>query len=147
MKHFFKTRSAKFRGTRNNIVNRISKLKEVDIQCFRQDSNEYVFTEILKVSNKGWKHHEGISIASQEGAYGFFATLTNLAGKRGWLMVWLLKVEGAPVAMEYDLEYEGKVYALRADFDESFKKYSPGTYLEYQIIKHLFEKGIFVISP
>ena len=140
-KTFFKTRSAKFRGTRNNIVNRISKLKEVNIQCFRQDLKGNVFKEILEVSKKGWKHDEGISITSQEGAYGFFDTLTNLAGKRGWLMVWLLKVEGAPVAMEYDLEHEGKVYALRADFDESFKKYSPGTYLEYRIIKHLFEKG------
>ena len=138
---FLKTKSAKFRGTRNNVVNRISKLKEVDIRCYRQDSNGNVFDEIIAVSKKGWKHNEGISITSQEGAYGFFSTLTNLAAQRGWLMVWLLKIEGVPVAMEYDLEYEGKVYALRADFDESFKKYSPGTYLEYQIIKHLFEKG------
>lgn len=67
--------------------------------------------------------------------------LTDKAEKQGWLMAWVLKIKGVPIAMEYDLEYQKKVYALRADFDEAYKEYSPGGYLEYQIIKYLFEHG------
>ena len=33
------------------------------------------------------------------------------------------------------------MYALRADFDDSYKAYSPGKYLEHHIIRHVFEQG------
>jgi hypothetical protein len=36
--------------------------------------------------------------------------------------------------------YEGKVFVLRADFDEAYKALSPGAVLEYNIIKWHFEK-------
>jgi CelD/BcsL family acetyltransferase involved in cellulose biosynthesis len=57
-------------------------------------------------------------------------------------MVWLLVLDGAPIAMEYDLVHGDVVYALRADFDETFKEHSPGAYLEYEILKSLLESKI-----
>lgn len=137
---FFQSRSVRFRKTRRNIFNRISKLNRVEIQCFRQDTAGTVFKDILAVSERSWKQKEGIAISSREEARRFFAALTELASQRSWLLVWLLKVDGAPIAMEYDLACGGKVYALRADFDEAYREYSPGAYLEYQIVKHLFEE-------
>jgi CelD/BcsL family acetyltransferase involved in cellulose biosynthesis len=65
--------------------------------------------------------------------------LTELASRRGWLLLWFLKLDGAPIAMEYNLTHQQRVYALRADFDEAYKSYSPGAYLEYRILEHLFE--------
>ena len=137
---FLQTRSARFRKTHRNIINRISKLNKVEIQCFSQDTSGTVFKEILAVSEKSWKQKGGIAISSRKETKKFFEALTDLAGQKGWLLVWLLKVDGVPIAMEYDLSYKGKVYALRADFDESYKEYSPGVYLEYHIIKTLFEE-------
>lgn len=138
---FLQTRSVRFRKTRRNIANRITKLEKLEIQCVHQDTSGTLMNEILMVAEKSWKHEEGIAISSREETRRFFEMLTDLAGKAGWLMVWLLKVDGTPVAVEYDLEHNGNVYALRADFDEAYKEYSPGAYLEYQIIKHLFEEG------
>jgi CelD/BcsL family acetyltransferase involved in cellulose biosynthesis len=136
---FLRTRSGRFRKTHRNIVNRISKLKQVEIQCARHDATGAVMQALLEISRRSWKEKNGVAISSREEVQRFFATLTKLASQKGWLLVWLLKINGAPVAMEYDLQCAGVVYALRTDFDETYKEYSPGTYLQYQIIKNLFE--------
>jgi len=53
--------------------------------------------------------------------------------------LWLLHCQGKPVAFEYHLEFQGVAYALRADFDESYRLLSPGAYLEQAIIRSLFD--------
>ncbi len=138
---FLETQSVRFRKTHRNIINRINKLEKVETQCVQKDTIGTLLNEILSVSKRSWKDKEGIAISSREEARRFFKALTDLAGQRGWLFVWLLKTNGVPIAMEYDLLDDRKVYALRADFDETYRKFSPGSYLEYQIIKHLFEEG------
>ncbi len=138
---FLQTRSQKFRKTHRNIINRFGKLPNVEIQCIRQDSNGAAVEEMLAVSRKGWKHGRGISIASQAESIKFFESFTPIAGDRKWLMGWLLKVDGRPVAMEYDLAALGRVYALRCDYDEAFKQHSPGSYLEYRMMEKLFSDG------
>jgi CelD/BcsL family acetyltransferase involved in cellulose biosynthesis len=92
------------------------------------------------ISKKSWKHKEGVSISQQQGTRKFIYALTDLAAQQGWLLIWILRVNGIPVAMEYDLKYKGKVYALRSDFDDSYSQYSPGTYLQYKILKYLSEE-------
>jgi len=136
---FLGSRSTRFKKTHRNIVNRIRKLSNVEVQCYRQDKS--VLNDVLAVSKKSWKHQRGIAIGSCEETKKFFEMLTDLAGQQGWLMVWVLRLSGKPVAMEYDLEYTGNVYALRADFDETYRECSPGAYLEYEIVKRLFEEG------
>jgi CelD/BcsL family acetyltransferase involved in cellulose biosynthesis len=138
---YLQTRSSKFRKTYRNIMNRINRLNNVEIQCFRQKVTSDIWQDVLSVSKKSWKFHEEIAITSQVEAERFFEVLTDMAGQQGWLFVWLLKVDAFPIAMEYGLAYAGRVYALRADYDESYKELSPGTFLEYHIIKHLCEEG------
>ena len=138
---FLQSRSVRFRKTRRNIINRFNKLRNVEVICHRQDANGDVLNQILAISEKSWKHGEGIAISSREETKQFFSALTAVAGHEGWLLAWLLRIDGVPVAMEYDLAHERKVYALRADFNEDYKECSPGAYLEYNIIKHCFESG------
>jgi CelD/BcsL family acetyltransferase involved in cellulose biosynthesis len=138
---FLNTRSRKFRKTRRNINNRIKILDKVEIVCYTDGQQANLLEDILQVSRKGWKHTEGIAISSNEQAKGFFESFIPVAAKHNWLSVWFVKINEQPVAMEFDLEYDGKIYALRADFDGDFKEYSPGAYLEYCIIKYAFEKN------
>jgi CelD/BcsL family acetyltransferase involved in cellulose biosynthesis len=138
---FFQSRSTRFRKTRRNIINRMAKLKNVHVECIRRDVTGSALGEIVAVSGKSWKHRDGVSIASRQGSRRFFELLTEAAGQQGWLLVWLLKIDQTVVAMEYDLEYRGAVYALRADFDDAYQEYSPGAYLEYHVIKYVFDQG------
>jgi hypothetical protein len=139
--NFLQGRSVRFRKTHRNINNRIERLPGVEIQCIQGDTDGTVLSSIFSVSQNSWKVGEGIALTSKTETREFFRLLTACASEHGWLMVWLLKIENHAVAMEYDLIDEKKVYALRADYDEAYKEYSPGAYLEYHIVKHLFEKG------
>lgn len=138
---FLNTRSPRFRKTHRNVINRMEKLPNVEVQCFHQDPAGTALEDILRVSGKSWKQEQNIALGNRGETRRFFEVLTDLAARRGWLLLWLLKVDGLPIAMEYDLEHDGKVYALRADYDEAYREYSPGAYLEYQILKHFFQKG------
>lgn len=138
---FWRSRSQRFRKSHRNVINRVSRLGTIAVQCHTVDKTGSVFKDVLKVSEQSWKYNEGIGISSSQSAWTFFEKLTELAGPRGWLNVWLLKVNDAAVAMEYDLVHGDRVYALRADFDSAFRDSSPGAYLECEIIKHAFGVG------
>jgi CelD/BcsL family acetyltransferase involved in cellulose biosynthesis len=43
--------------------------------------------------------------------------------------------------MEYQIVYDRKVHALRADFDEEYEKVSPGSFLNRRLVEQLFEIG------
>jgi CelD/BcsL family acetyltransferase involved in cellulose biosynthesis len=138
---FLKTRSVKFRKTNRNAANRIGRLDDVRLECFAADPEGAVLERLMEVSRQSWKHDRGIAISSTPESRRFFRALTRTGGSRGWLMIWLLSTEGVPIAMEYDLVDGGTVYGLRADFDERYGDYSPGKYLEFEIVKRLFEQG------
>lgn len=138
---FIQAKSARFRKTQRNIINRVKKLGNVEIECIQRDPTGVVLKEVIAVAGKSWKAREGIAVSSGNETRRFFAALTEVAGLRNWLLVWLMKVNGASVATEYDLSYGGKVYALRADYNEAYGAHSPGAYLQYEIIKWLFENG------
>ncbi|MBN2366695.1 MAG: GNAT family N-acetyltransferase [Calditrichaeota bacterium] len=143
---FLQGRSRKFRKTRNNIRNRLNKLEKVDVICHRHDDKKYLFDNILEVSRAGWKHDEGKGLSSKSETVSFFEKLTRAASLQNWLRIWLLIQDDNPIAMEYDLTYKGKVYALRADYNEKYGEFSPGTYLEYEIIQYYFQNGYLAYS-
>ena len=48
--------------------------------------------------------------------------------------------------MEYQLEFNGIVSGLRADYDQKFTEFSPGTLLNWRIIEQLFERDASLYS-
>ena len=138
---FLKTRSALFRKSRRGIVNRVERRGGAVVELVREDPTGAAFDEVLGLARRSWKAGEEIAITSRSEATDFFRRLTATAGRCGWLHLWLLRIDGRVVAMEYDLAHDGIVYALRADYDESAKELSPGAYLEHQLLVRLFEGG------
>ena len=72
----------------------------------------------------------------------FFTKLSEVAGQKGWLRIWLLSLNEESVAMEYHLEYKEKTHAMRGDFDEAYSHFSPGSVLEAHIIKKCFDNRL-----
>ena len=60
-------------------------------------------------------------------------------GEKGMVELWLMRHGEGAIAFEYHLKCEGTAYPIRADFDEDYRHLSPGSVLEYQILKSLFE--------
>ena len=138
---FLKTRSALFRKSRRGSVTREERRGGAVVELVREDPTGAALDEVLDLANRTWKAGEEIAITSRREATDFFRRLTSTAGRCGWLHLWLLRIDGRLVAMEYDLAHDGVVYALRADYDEAAKELSPGAYLEHQLLIRLFEGG------
>jgi CelD/BcsL family acetyltransferase involved in cellulose biosynthesis len=71
----------------------------------------------------------------------FYSELTRRASKNGWLSLWLLRLDGQAIAMEYQLRANGKVQALWADGDPACRELLPGSALHLAIFKSLFERS------
>ena len=140
---YYADKSSKFRKTLRNMVNRVKRLGEYSIEEYTTQKNlDNILEEIYKISAKSWKGKIQSDISKSTENKNFFSKLSETAAKKGWLSIWLLKVDKKAIVMEYHLNYKKKVYALRSDFDESYNKYSPGSVINYEIIKKYFEKDI-----
>jgi CelD/BcsL family acetyltransferase involved in cellulose biosynthesis len=137
---FWAATSQRFKKTVRNVRNRLAKVGAVSIEEHRvvaPDSS--VFADLLAVSERSWKAPHELAIATMPGMPEFFRGLTARASARGWLRLWLMRLDGRPVASEYQLEADGRVHALRADFDASLPEdLSPGTHLTAEIVRALF---------
>jgi CelD/BcsL family acetyltransferase involved in cellulose biosynthesis len=138
---FLQSKSPKFRKTHRNVINRVERLDGVRLLRLSQPSDVPLFHKLVEVSARSWKHQEGISMTGDTSRGRFFECVTLAAARSQAWLGWVLETEGRPIAMEYDLVDDGVVYAIRSDFDGAYDAYSPGAYLEHQVIKAVFELG------
>jgi CelD/BcsL family acetyltransferase involved in cellulose biosynthesis len=137
---FWAGTSQRFKKTVRNVRNRLAKVGTVSVEEHRIVSpDSSVFADLLAVSARSWKAKDKLAIATMPGMADFFHELTARASARGWLRLWIMRLDGRPVATEYQLEADGRVHALRADFDAKVPDdLSPGTHLTAEIVKALF---------
>jgi CelD/BcsL family acetyltransferase involved in cellulose biosynthesis len=136
---FWKGTSQRFKKTCRNVQNRLERAGRVLIEEHVQvDPDGALFTELVELSRRSWKGDRGVAIATMPNMHAFFAALTRRATARGWLLLWTLRLDGRLVAMEYQLRHDGRVNALRADFDPALREVSPGSALNFSIARALF---------
>lgn len=140
---YHRERSRKLRKAFNLAANRLARIGGVEVEQvdFRERDIRRVhasFEDAVDVSRRSWKHATSTGL-EYPGPLAFMRQLTDVAFAQGWLSLWLLRINGQAVAMEYQLVHRRCAYALRADFDESYQHASPGTYLNREIIRRLFD--------
>lgn len=142
---YYGRRSRRLKKGNNHAANRIKRDgREVTIRCYdssnREDYDRGALLETLaNLSGRSWKADTGLTLDNPE-PRAFIERLTAHADENGWLLAWLLSIDGTPAAMEYQLEYEGVVSGLRADYDQRYDDLSPGTLLNWRIIERLFDR-------
>ena len=97
---------------------------------------------IANISKKSWKAKYRLDIAAQSETKNFFEQLSIHAATKKWLSIWLMYIADKPIAYEYQLNYLDSVYALRSDFDESYKMINPGSVLNAHIIQYIFSQNM-----
>lgn len=139
---FWKSKSQRFKKTVRNTQNRIERAGRVTIEEHRQvEADAPVLREAIEVTRRSWKADRQLAIANMPGMLSFFTELTPRASRRGWLGLWVLRLDGRVIAMEYQLQANGTVHALRADFDAACRELSPGTVLNAAIVRALCERS------
>lgn len=139
---FLKGKSRKFRKNINNKFNRFKKEIDFTIDCIEITSREHpALKEMVEISKNSWKTKVKNDLGSKPGSKEFLFMLADKFGDSGSVHLWIIRKAGNPVAYEFHLDFDGVVYPLRADFNEKFRDYSPGSILEYTTLKVLFEEG------
>jgi CelD/BcsL family acetyltransferase involved in cellulose biosynthesis len=95
---------------------------------------------VVDISQRSWKQTTGNSL-DRAAPGDFIRALSPAAQRNGWLSVWLAYLDERPVAMEYQLVYDGNVHALRSDFDSTLDHVSPGSFLFRYLLERLFGEG------
>jgi CelD/BcsL family acetyltransferase involved in cellulose biosynthesis len=138
---FWRGKTQRFRKTLRNVQNRLERAGKVTVEEHRElDPHSPLFHEVLELTSRSWKADRHVAIATMPRMPEFFAELTRRASKQGWLSLWLLRLDGRLIAMEWQLQAGGRVYALRSDFDEAYGELSPGSALNLAIMQGLFER-------
>lgn len=143
---YYGTRSRSLKKANNLAANRLKKAGPVTIQWITNDSVgdtsvDQALQQAIDISGRSWKQGTGNSL-DQAGPKAFIGTLTKHAAKNGWLSLWLLSIDGTPLAMEYQLLDGENVYALRADFDAQHEEISPGSHLMRTLLETLFGRDL-----
>lgn len=143
---YYAGRSRSLKKANNLAANRLKKAGELRIDWLEPRSGgphglDETLDLVIAISAASWKRHTGNSL-DNPGPSGFIRRLSTLAQERGWLSVWTLTLDGRPLAMEYQLVADGRVFALRSDFDAAFDELSPGSHLNRHLLERLFGRGL-----
>jgi CelD/BcsL family acetyltransferase involved in cellulose biosynthesis len=141
---FYASRSRSLKKANNLATNRLGKTGAVRIEHIRAgdaQSCSQALAAAIDVSRRSWKQSTGNSL-DQPGPNAFIQSLSQAAQRRGWLSLWLAYLDDFPVAMEFQLVFDGNVHALRADFDAAREEVSPGSYLFRHLLESLFGHGL-----
>ncbi|MBW7470046.1 GNAT family N-acetyltransferase [Marinobacter sp. M216] len=143
-KEFYQSRSRSLKKSLNHKLNRFRNDGDFTIDHeMITGADQPIIDELIAISANSWKASIGNDLRSNQRSRHFLLNLVGTFGKSGDLSAWIVRHKTTPVAFEVHLTFDNVVYPIRADYDERFKAYSPGSVLEYSALKDLFEQGLY----
>jgi CelD/BcsL family acetyltransferase involved in cellulose biosynthesis len=94
------------------------------------------------IEGSGWKSERGTAIHAAPEAHRFYTEVARWAASRGWLRLAFLRLDGRPIAAEFDLACAGSLYALKSGFDREYGAFGPGQLLTGECIERGFAEGL-----
>jgi hypothetical protein len=138
---FWKKKSTKFKKNIRNKLNKIGS-KGYTIEKKRiTDDDMASLDEMSRISGQSWKRNIGADLVTHKANFQFYKEISKVYKNTDSISIYFLNISNTPAAFEFHLEDQQVAYPIRADYDENFKSYSPGSILEYEIISLLFKAG------
>lgn len=139
---FLRTRDGELVAAWREVEAAMAQRGHVTLEEHRQlDPDGPIFQDVVEVSRAAWRQAGRIATGAGEAESRFLRELTRRASANGWLRVWIVRIDGRPVATEYQLGVNGAVHAVRSDCDPSLRESALGTCLTMRIVHALFEHG------
>jgi CelD/BcsL family acetyltransferase involved in cellulose biosynthesis len=90
----------------------------------------------------GWKGAAGTAIVSTPETADFYREIAAAFHDRGELRLSRIALDGEAVAFSFCIEHGGRLYSLKAGYDESFRRIVPGLVMQLSIIEACFEREV-----
>jgi CelD/BcsL family acetyltransferase involved in cellulose biosynthesis len=135
---------AQLPGRLRNSLKRCRKKAEqkgkVRFDVFQRGSElEPMLDDIFAVEYNSWKGRAGTAIKCSQNVERFYRGLCRWAMGEGLLLLYVLRLDGRPIAGSLCLRSGSTVYLLKPGYDESLASLSPGTLLQAEILRHLYD--------
>jgi CelD/BcsL family acetyltransferase involved in cellulose biosynthesis len=134
------------RNLRHDVRRRLRRLCEagaVSVQVLDGGARlEALLAEGFAVEQLSWKGGRGTAIASGERTSRFYREAARWGVSNGWLRLAFLRLDGRPIAFQFDLEAGATYYSLKIGYDPAFERFSPGKLLAYTMVSRAVVKGI-----
>lgn len=96
---------------------------------------------LVALHRRRWRERGGSDALHTSALVAFHEELSQLALARGWLRLYVLRLDGRPAAALYGFRYNGVFYFYQSGFDPDFSKYSVGLVAMGLSIKSAIEEG------
>ena len=140
---FLRGKSANFRANMKRKLRRLMEAGDIEV-CFVTDPAELdkAMRAIRQIETKSWKAEEGTAITDRVWEQDFYQALVSKFGKKGQLLITLVKRGSVPLAFDLTLIGGGKGYCLKTSFDAEFAELSAGAVLRTELMKRIFSLGL-----
>lgn len=140
---WFKQGNSKWKKGLRSSRRKMGKKHEAEFDLVRSPHNlEAELEEGFAVEASGWKGEAGTAIVSRPDTEAFYRAIAAAFHQRDELRLSRIVLDGEAVAFNYCLEHRGRLYGLKAGFDERFRKLSPGLVLQLSIVEQCFASDV-----
>lgn len=133
------------RSHRQNLRRRMRKLEQrFDVRLERAGCEigvEEAFEVLLDLHRKRWRDRGGSDALSDPAVVAFHREVIRLAHRRGWLRLYVLRLDGRPAAALYGFLYRGRFLFYQSGFDGEFGSYSVGLVIMGLTIREALREG------
>jgi len=122
---YLQSRSSKFRSTVRNRIKKIQTQHRTELKVGGQDlALDEALLHVVKLSSSRWG--DDMEAFHSLKFLEFHRRLIPRLAARGWVLLLVLMVDGAPAAGRYDYLYGGKVWGFQGGWDPAFARLSIG---------------------
>jgi CelD/BcsL family acetyltransferase involved in cellulose biosynthesis len=140
---YYSQRSQRFKKRVRHLRNKLHRQGNILVQKSPDpDEIKSLLPEVFEVGASSWKQRGKNDIGSSSQSRTFFSDLPFALKPRGTVYLWSLRLGDQMIAFEYHVKDGQTVYALRAEFDEAHRTHGPGSVLDFEIVRGLFENNV-----
>ena len=102
---------------------------------------EEAIPQLIQQHNARWSERGGSDAFHLPALTAFHREFSQIALKRGWLRLYVLRLDEKPAAFLYGFHYGRKFYFYQSSFDATYAKHSPGLITMGLAIRSAIEEG------
>jgi len=112
------------------------------VKVSTEEEREEALDVLIQLHNRRWARRGGSTAFHTPELRAFHRELSALALGRGWLRLYVLRLNDRPAAAVYGFAYGGKFYFYQSGFDEAYRTYSVGMVAIGLTISAACEEGL-----
>ncbi len=136
--------SARWRSTFRRMRRKAESIGEVTFEIIAPNPKQVraLLSEVITVEAASWMKEAGIAMAVSRWRLRFYRRYARYAAHEGILRFCFLRIDGKPVATEFAVEFDRRLFVHKIAYDEAFESCSPGSLLRLEVIRYAAEHGL-----